>query len=182
MKSAGTIRWLKWELSEFETYDLEVFLLMLLRNSNGSYWALLTSCKVCVELQWASLMPSVASAPGFNVVTSPVETGLFGFSQLHQRSQSIFILHGYPLSQQHLIKRLNDTPNLSKFGIKWAWRLGCNKKIADNINVEKFHWEVFWGLPQCKDGCNGFTWQRCSRCWQWDQSSKVMIGFRRKTP
>lgn len=63
-------------------------------------------------------MHSVASAPGFNAVTSPVEMGLFGFSQLHQRSQSILILHGYPLSQQHLIKRLKETPNLSKFVVK----------------------------------------------------------------
>ena len=30
---------------------------------------------MCIELQWASLMHSVASAPGFNAVTSPVETG-----------------------------------------------------------------------------------------------------------
>lgn len=114
-KGAGTIRWLKWKLSQFETYDLKEFNLMLLRNSTGSYWAMLTCCKVCVELQWASLMHSVASAPGFNTVTSPVETGLFGFSQLHQRSQSIFILHGYLLSQQHLIKRLKETANLPKF-------------------------------------------------------------------
>lgn len=63
-------------------------------------------------------MHPLASAPGFDAVTSPVETGLFGFSQLHHRSQSIFILHGYPLSQQHLIKRLKETPNLSKFVVK----------------------------------------------------------------
>lgn len=94
---------------------------------------MLTSCKVCIELQWASLMHSVASAPGFNIVTSPVETGLFGFSQLHQRSQSITILHGYPLSQQHLIKRLKEMPNLSKFVVKAAHRQDREKKIADII-------------------------------------------------
>lgn len=37
MKGAGTIRWLKWELSEFETYDLKEFNLMPLRNTEGSY-------------------------------------------------------------------------------------------------------------------------------------------------
>lgn len=124
---------------------------------------MLTSCKVCVELQRASLMHSVASAPGSNAVTSPVETGLFGFSQLHQRSQSIFILHGYPLSQQRLIKRLKEAPNLSKFVVKGSTQAGLREeKIADTKNVEKCHQkygEIFWGLPQRPDGCNGFTWQ-----------------------
>lgn len=150
MKGAGTIRWLKWELSEFETHDLEEFNLMLLRNAKGLYWATLTSCKVCVELQRASLMHSVASAPGFNAVTSPVETGLFGFSQRHQRSQSIFILHGYPLSQQHLIKRLKETPNLSRFAVKGARGHGWKRRKLQILwmwkssieNMEKY-FEVF---------------------------------------
>ena len=77
-------------------------------------------------------MHSVASAPGSSAVTSPVETGLFGFSPLHQRSQSIFILHGYPLSQQRLIKRLKEAPNLSKFVVKRSAQAGPREeKIAD---------------------------------------------------
>lgn len=36
MEGAGTIRWLKWELSEFKTYDLKEFNLMLLGNTKGS--------------------------------------------------------------------------------------------------------------------------------------------------
>lgn len=48
---------------------------MLLRNTEGSHRAVPTSCKVCIELPWASPMHSVAPAPGFDVVTSPVENG-----------------------------------------------------------------------------------------------------------
>lgn len=93
MKGAGTIKWLKWELSEFETYDLKEFNLMLLKNCNGSNWAMLTSCKVCIELQWASPMHSVASAPGFNVVTSLMEMGLFSevnqsFTDIHYHNST----------------------------------------------------------------------------------------------
>lgn len=122
MNGADKIGWLKWEQPQFKTHDHEEFNLMLLRNTEGSHWAGPTSCKVCIELPWASPMHSVAPAPGFDVVTSPVETALFGFSQRHQRSQSITVLHGYPLSQQQLIKRLKESPNLSKFVAKAAHR------------------------------------------------------------
>lgn len=147
MKGTGTIGSLKWELSQFKTHDRGEFNVMLLRKTKGTYWAELASSKVCIELQRASLMPFMASAPGFNFVTSPVETGLFGFSQLHQTSQSITILHGYPLSQQRLINRLKWTPNLNKFagkaGYRWdQWE--CEKKITDIMwkssieNMEKY--------------------------------------------
>lgn len=89
---------------------------MSLTKTKGTQRAALQRRGVCAELRQASAMHSVASAPGVHPVTSPVETGLFGFSWRNQRSQSITVLHMYLLSQQNPIRTLKRTPNPFRFG------------------------------------------------------------------
>lgn len=69
-------------------------------------------------------MHSVAFAPSVDAVTSPVETGVFGFLRPNQTSQSITVLHTYPLSQQNPIRRLKRAPNLFNFAGKAGHRPG----------------------------------------------------------
>lgn len=101
---------------------------------------MLTSCKVCIQLQWASLMHSVASAPGFNVVTSPMEIRLFGFSQLHQRSQSITTLHGYPFTTAPNQKIKGDSQFVQICGFKKI-------KLLDRLVRRKLEKLLFGKLP-----------------------------------
>lgn len=82
MKGAGTIRWLKWELSECETCDLRDCKLMLLRNIKaitGGFWGHFMPC-------WRAVKGVLNYSGPLHQVSNPwhqQEKALFGLSRLH---------------------------------------------------------------------------------------------------